>query len=400
MGSASQRSPIVTLLLDPTASATLAVDAAFLARYRAQIDWLLDRLRKSTAGVRGLIAATPDVIEEDPDHLDAIPQLHPAIVALFAQAYANYYRTLPAEQRAAFVGFDGRFFSRCFAEIFMRVFAGNGLRVLRDHDGEPTPTPVTSFMPVALGLGGGIMITASHNPPVFNGIKSSTWYGGVDTDAISERIAAEVRALTAGGGVIRLGPLPPPERDPVDAKGIYARTYLGATFDPATLAPLREALARGAAFLFDGLFGVGSMAMRRYLDTLLPDGCWQRGIHLLNERVDPRIGGIAKPDPSDPNTLVLSGAIDFLVRHPNTLLSVTADMDADRIGTAVVIPAERVARARRLGLFVSEFPTERGSVWTVRFTANQIFTLIAYDRLLAAGERFLGTRDPEAVRMR
>ena len=59
-----------------------------------------------------------------------------------------------------------------------------------------------------------------------------------------------------------------------------------------------------------------------------------------------------------------------------------------------------MARARRLGLFVSEFPTERGSVWTVRFTANQIFTLIAYDRLLAAGERFLGTRDPEAVRMR
>ncbi|MBI3912107.1 MAG: hypothetical protein HY320_14400, partial [Armatimonadetes bacterium] len=211
--------------------------------------------------------------------------------------------------------------------------------------------------------------------------------------------ADHVRALTRGGGVIRFGALPAASVEISDAKGIYAETYLRATFDAETLAPLRQALARGAGFLFDGLFGVGSMAMRRYLDTLLP-GAWQAGVHLLNECVDPRIGGIAKPDPSDPQTLVLSGAIDFLTRHPNVLISVTADMDADRIGKAVLIPADRVARARELGLFVTEFPADHGSVWALRFTANQAFTLIAYDRLLSAAERFLGVREPKEVRRR
>ena len=108
------------------------------------------------------------------------------------------------ERGSAFIGFDGRYFSRDYAQLFARVFAGNGLRALRDRDGEPTPTPVTSFAAVSQHLGGSIMITASHNPPQFNGIKSSTWYGGVDTDDISDRIAGHVRALTQGGGRIRL----------------------------------------------------------------------------------------------------------------------------------------------------------------------------------------------------
>lgn len=372
---------VVTILASPQHAAEISIDAAFVARHRHNIDWLLDRLSKSTAGVRGLIAGTPRISTLTLAEAEHTPQLSPTVVALIGQAYAGYFLEANPDNAAGFVGFDARFLSAEFGEIFSRVFAGNGVRVLRDHRDEPTPTPVTSFMALFAGLGGGIQITASHNPPNHNGVKSSTCYGGVDTDDISDRIAQHLLALIEQGGKIRFAALPSPLVEAVDAKRLYAEKYLRATFPPENLAPLREAISSGSGFLFDGLHGVGGMAMRQYLDLLLPDTDWRRAIQLLNAEPNPRIGGIEKPDPSDPNTLVLSGAIDYLATHTEVLVSVTADMDADRIGTAVLIPAPEVARARRFGLFVTGF---EGGVHALRFTPNQIFTLIAYDRLLLA----------------
>lgn len=377
---------ILAVLAAPDQEARIRVDHAFVTRHRRNVDWLLDRLAKSTAGVRGLIADTPRLTHLALEEAERTPQLSPTIVALIAQAYAQYFqaeKSGDSERAGAFVGYDARFLSREFGEIFTRVFVGNGLRVVRDRDAEPTPTPVTSFMALYAHLGGGIQITASHNPPNHNGVKSSTAYGGVDTDDISDKIAAQLQALLQQGGEIRFGALPSPLVEEVDAKGIYGERYLRATFPEADLEPLRRALP-GAGFLFDGLHGVGGMAMRRYLDLLLPGANWSHSIQLLNASPESSIGGIEKPDPSDPNTLVLSGAIHELTTHREILVSVTADMDADRIGTAVVIPDEEVARARRFGLFTSRF---EGGVNAVRFTPNQIFTLIAYDRLLTATGR-------------
>jgi phosphomannomutase len=396
MGTSRTFESVLAALREPESEGVVPVDATFRARYQANIDWLLDRLAKSTAGVRGLIAAAvagaPDLAAAERS-----PQLSLAMVGLIAQAYADYFSTLEPERRAAFIGFDGRYFSREYAEIFARVFAANGLTARRDQAGEPSPTPVTSFMSVAEGLGGGIMITASHNPPRFNGVKSSTWYGGVDTDDISDRIAGYVRSLTSEGGQIRFAPRASERIGEADAKGLYLERYLRPTFAGESLDQLRAAMRAGARFLFDGLHGVGGLAMTRYLDGLLPDVPWRSSIELLNPTPDPAIGGIEKPDPSDPATLEVSGAIDFLRRHPQTLLSVTADMDADRIGTAALLPASEVARARTFGLFVSEFGGAGGSVWAVRFTPNQLFTLIAYDRMLAAARERLGVTDPNQL---
>lgn len=371
---------ILSILNSPEQDAVLHLDDTFVQANRRNIDWLLDRLAKSTAGVRGLIASTPHLKELPLEEAEKTPQLSPTIVALIAQAYAGYFKE-SSDDPAAFVGFDARFLSDVFGDIFTRVFVGNGVRVIRDWNGEPTPTPVTSFMAVSHGLGGGIQITASHNPPNHNGVKSSTCYGGVDTDDISDKIAAQVYALVDGDGEIRFGPRSSPLVQHIDAKGEYGNLYLRATFPDDSLQPLRQAIDSGAGFLFDGLHGVGGGAMQRYLDLLLPDTDWRTAIHLLNAAPDSSIGGIEKPDPSDPNTLVLSGAIAHLAKHPEILVSVTADMDADRIGTAVLIPATETAKAKKFGLFVSAF---EGGVHAVRFTPNQVFTLIAYDRLLIA----------------
>jgi len=385
--SAPPPSAVVAALARRSVEASVPVDEAFRTTYARNLAWLLDRLSKSTAGVRGLIADTPRLTALSLAEAEVTPQLSPTIVAIIAQAYAQYFVQArprpdrsPDEAPGAFVGFDARFLSREFGELFTRVFVGNGLRVVRDHRDEATPTPVTSFMSVYGGLDGGIQITASHNPPNHNGVKSSTWYGGVDTDDISDKIAGQIHALL-DGGEIRFGALPSPLVEEVDAKGIYAERYLRATFPEADLQPLRQAIEAGAGFLFDGLHGVGGAAMAQYLDLLLPGADWRRSVQLMNAAPDSSIGGIEKPDPSDPNTLVLSGAIAYLGAHPEVLVSVTADMDADRIGTAVIIPASEAARARRFGLFVSGF---EGGVHAVRFTPNQIFTLIAYSRLLGA----------------
>lgn len=396
-------SSLLHALRCPQDAGIVRIDDAFLTRYRPNIEWLVDRLAKSTAGVRGLIARHPLSGEASLEAAEDSPQLNLAVIGLIAQAYANYLQELAPDRHAVFTGYDARYFSPEFGEAFTRVFAGNGLRALRDRGSEPTPTPVSSFAAVSQGLGAAIQITASHNPPIFNGVKSSTWYGGVDTDDISERIAGHVRALTERPGAeIRLAPRSSELIREIDAKGVYLDRYLKPTFDRSALDDLREGMRRGARFLFDSLFGVGGMAIERYLDGLLPDVDWRRSVQLLNATPDPAIGGIEKPDPSEPATLELSGAIRFLTEHPDSLLSVTADMDADRIGTAVLLPAAEVERARTFGLFVSEFagtvPSARGSVWAVRFTPNQLFTLIAYDRMLLACRQRLGTDDAASLR--
>jgi phosphomannomutase len=74
------------------------------------------------------------------------------------------------------VGYDRRFFSDRFAQITAEVLAGNDFQVILTP--EPTPTPSVSFAVKHLRAVGGVMITASHNPPIFNGFKLKSYYGG------------------------------------------------------------------------------------------------------------------------------------------------------------------------------------------------------------------------------
>ena len=95
------------------------------------------------------------------------------------QATADYWRSNPIPGTGgsqAVVGFDRRFLSDQFAQRVAEVLAGNGFTVtLTDR---PTPTPSVSFEVKRQKAVGGVMLTASHNPPSFNGFKLKAWYGG------------------------------------------------------------------------------------------------------------------------------------------------------------------------------------------------------------------------------
>ncbi len=101
-----------------------------------------------------------------------------ANVARVAQAAADYWSAnlVPGTKRKIIVGYDRRFLSDRFAQIAAEVFAGNGFAVVLTP--EPTPTPSVSFAVKAQHAIGGVMITASHNPPIFNGFKLKSHYGG------------------------------------------------------------------------------------------------------------------------------------------------------------------------------------------------------------------------------
>lgn len=103
-------------------------------------------------------------------------------VKIVAQAFADYL-LLPNKMDAnksanisIVIGYDGRKYSYEFAYAFASVLSGNSIKVFLSN--KITPTPVVSYFIKSKGLNAGVMITASHNPPNYNGIKFKGYYGG------------------------------------------------------------------------------------------------------------------------------------------------------------------------------------------------------------------------------
>ncbi|AFH48720.1 Phosphoglucomutase [Ignavibacterium album JCM 16511] len=96
-------------------------------------------------------------------------------ISIVAQAFADYLNEINNENSVA-IGFDGRKNSQLFAKIFAEVLSGNKVKVFLSD--RVIPTPVFSFTVKNKSLSAGVMITASHNPPEYNGVKFKASYGG------------------------------------------------------------------------------------------------------------------------------------------------------------------------------------------------------------------------------
>ena len=213
------------------------------------------------------------------------------------------------------VGYDTRFLSEAFAAEAAAVLADRGVRVLLcDRD---VPTPVVAYEVIRRGAARGLTITASHNPPEYNGLKLSGPDGGPVQPTVTDRIEARVAELLAEAQA----PCPPLEE--MEEKGLVVRIDPR----PAYLARLRQLVdleAIGAARLkvaVDLLFGTA----RGYLDQLLREaGC---DVHTLHDSRNPAFGGRA-PDPSEENLQELA----VTVRSGECDLGLATDGDADRYG--------------------------------------------------------------------
>jgi phosphomannomutase len=230
-----------------------------------------------------------------------------------AQAAADYWQTHPVAGTSpkVIVGYDRRFLSDSFGQLVAEVLAGNGFEVVLTPD--PTPTPSVSFAVTTENAIGGVMITASHNPAIFNGFKLKSHYGA-SADA---SICMEVERLLDHQPVQRMGLV-----DAVKSKRIRIQDVR-----PAHYAALKKLvdfklIARSRLrFAHEALFGVGAGCF----DQLLAHTTCR--VTTLNGAHDPFFGGI-NPEPL-PKNYALSAV--FLRKHPHDICLVT-DGDADRVG--------------------------------------------------------------------
>jgi phosphomannomutase len=227
-----------------------------------------------------------------------------------AQATAVYWNAhpIPGTCRTVIVGYDRRFLSDQFGWRAAQVFCGNGFEVVITS--EPTPTPAVSFAVKAHRAIGGVMITASHNPPAFNGFKLKAHYGGSAEPTMCQGVEAclDTQPVQKGekgpAGSIR----------PADLRPAHYRAL-------RKLVDFRLIARSRLRFAHDALFGVGAGCFE---DLLAGTTC---RVTTLNGNHDPNFGGI-NPEPVAQNYAKSSS---WLRRHPHDLCLVT-DGDADRVG--------------------------------------------------------------------
>src|SRR5438093_6118169 len=230
-----------------------------------------------------------------------------------AQAAADYWAAhpVPGTEKAVIVGYDRRFLSDQFARRTAAVFAGNGFNVVLTS--RPTPTPAVSLEVKAHRAIGGVMITASHNPAVFNGFKLKSHYGGSAEPHICQGVEAMLDQTPIGAVALDAAL----KQKRVVIKNIRTSHYAAVKrlVDFPLIARTR------LRFAHDPLFGVGAGCF----DELLA-GTRCR-VTTLNAAHDPFFGGI-NPEPI-PRNYGLSAP--FLRKHPHDICLVT-DGDADRVG--------------------------------------------------------------------
>ena len=214
------------------------------------------------------------------------------------------------------VGYDTRFLSDRYAHTVAGVLAGNGIRVLLTR--RFAATPAVSYAIVHHGAQGGVMITASHNPPRYNGIKLKAAYGG----SASPQASREVERILQDN-IQNLRPI----REISLEQGL--RTGQITWFDPypdyarhiRQLVDL-DAIARsGMPIAVDAMYGAGM----GYTDRLLQEA----GIQpiRLHHEMNPGFGGL-HPEPIAKHLTALRQTM----QTTEAMLGLATDGDADRIG--------------------------------------------------------------------
>ncbi|GAA5514085.1 phosphoglucomutase [Deinococcus carri] len=223
-----------------------------------------------------------------------------------ARAHAQALRA--AGGTSVVVGFDTRFQGAGFARVAAEALAEGGLDVLLAS--EFLPTPALSFAVVHHGAAGGVMITASHNPPEYSGYKIKGAYGGSATPALVadiERALAQPEVYDGPHGTVQ----------PFDIREAYY-AQLDRQLDLKALRRYRGTV------IHDAMGGAGSGWLTGYAR--------HAGLNLdlreLHGRPDPLFHGV-NPEPIPQN---LGELMAVLAGETGTALGVVTDGDADRVG--------------------------------------------------------------------
>ena len=228
-----------------------------------------------------------------------------ANVRVAARAIAHYVLADEDAGKGVCIGWDTRFGSRTFAEIVAEVLAGAGIPVALA--GGVTPTPALSFAVRERGAAGGVMITSSHNPAEWNGVKYKASYGGSGKPSIIAKIETYLDKPLPAAGM-------PAKVEIVD----FNPPYIAAIEKFVDLAAIK---ASGYRFLIDVMYGAGSGILAGVFTRV--------GIPFVEMRgeMNPAFPGI-NPEPILPHI----AATQQRVVEEKCDAGFITDGDADRIG--------------------------------------------------------------------
>ena len=229
---------------------------------------------------------------------------------IVAHAIARYVIRGEDARKGVLIGYDHRYSSDRFAAAVAEAISSTGTPVwLAD---KPCPTPAISYLVRHRGAAGGIVITASHNPYGWNGIKYKASYGSSALPSIVAQIEKELEA------VLQKGEPPLPLRRELVHSLEPRAPYLDALEKLVDWKRLRDAKFR---FVFDPMHGAAA--------GLLPELFRRNGISCdeIRGSRDPRFGGV-HPEPIEPHIEALRQA----VRTGKYDAGFCADGDGDRIG--------------------------------------------------------------------
>ena len=236
-----------------------------------------------------------------------------ANVARCARGLCEYMKRRGTASRGLIVGYDTRFLSPEFAATVAAVCASQGIRTLLAVN--PAPTPVLSYNVMHHQTGGAVIITASHNPAIWNGFKFKPEYAGSATQEITDELEDAIALV---------GSVAPAEID------VSRNSELVVDLEPAEsyfdhvsrLVDLEAIRSTGFNVVVDAMYGAGA----GYLPRLLGGGL--TSVEELHGHRNPAFPGMAQPEPIAPNLE------ELLDRVPATggSVGIALDGDADRVG--------------------------------------------------------------------
>jgi len=260
----------------------------------------------------------------------------------------------------AVVGYDTRFLSDRYAQAVASVLAANGIRVyLTERD---TPTPIVSFAVKYVHDDGGVMISASHNPPRYNGIKIKGPFGGPASSEDARRVEFHIRQNEERGRTPKRMPFKEAER-----LGRISRFDPFSPYKEHVLDLLRpESWRLPTRVVVDPMYGAGRGFLAQLLRELGAD------VTEIHGELNPGFGGL-HPEPIGRN---LRPLMERVLTTPGAF-GLATDGDADRIG-AVDEKGQFVDPHRVMALVLRHLLETRGQRGAIVKTVS---TTLMLDRL-------------------
>ena len=265
-----------------------------------------------TGGLRGVIGAGTN-------------RMNAYTVTKATQGLANYIKKQGGEEKGVAIAFDSRNCSTEFSEKAALCLNANGIRTYRFETLRPTPE--LSFALRELGCIAGIVITASHNPPEYNGYKVY-WEDGAQITAPKDKeIIAEVRAVTDFASIQMM------ERKEAEEKGLFR--VIGEEIDNRYIEELKKLvlspdairrMADSLKIVYTPLHGTGNLPVRRVLREL---GFTKVQVVPEQELPDGNFSTVSYPNPEDPKAFAMALQ---LAKETDADLVLATDPDADRLG--------------------------------------------------------------------